>query len=70
LSRSRRNERGELEVSPSVACDLADSGLLLMRDDPPGDCPFRLEHVLAMQDADPEFADWMSGRRVEDEAVF
>jgi hypothetical protein len=60
---------GELKVSPSVECDLEPTGMLFMRDDPPEGCPFNLEHRLATQDIDPDFAAGMSGRRKPDESV-
>jgi len=72
LSQSKHSDGGDdIEVSPSVRCRLASSPLMLMCDDPPEGCPYKLEHTLATQDVDPGFSDWMSGRGriVEDETV-
>lgn len=63
------SKKGDLRVSPTVECALEHSGMLFMKDDPPEGCPFKLEHRLATQDIEPEFANWMSGRRKPDEAV-
>ena len=64
VSRPSYSKDGDMIVSPSVRCEKADGVLLFVGSAPPEGCPYTLEHVMAGQDADPEFVEWMSGRRL------
>jgi len=57
----KESEDGEWMVRPSVFCRLA--GMPMLFDsEPPDDCPYAMEHAMAMQSVDSDFLDWMSGR--------
>jgi hypothetical protein len=65
IQTAKESEDGELEVRPSVFCKLV-GHLLFMKDDPPEECPYAMEHLLVTQDADSDFVDWMSGHRSDE----
>jgi len=54
------SDDGEMEVYPSVGCNLF-GDLLLMNSDPPSGCPNSLMHKLKTQEVPRGFANYMSG---------
>jgi len=55
------NEQGEIDICPSVRCALDETRMLFMNSEPPKGCPFRLEHMIFMQDAPVEIIEGLSG---------
>ena len=60
------DDDGNLTKTPYVECGLSEHAILRIEDDPPSECPFGMEHWMAMQNADPEIIMSLSGKAVKD----
>ena len=69
VQKAKERDDGSLEVRPSVFCKKIGLGLF-MNSEPPEDCPYAMEHAIAMQDVEEDFAEWISGKGAKDKAEF